>query len=441
MDDACPVAMIILDSELKIIDINELGTELLKERKSLLLNKLFMKYLLQQDKEKFKLACINVLEGHQRQSCEVRLFLSGENITFIRVDMGFLNPDSGSQILAVLTDITYQKLIEDTQAFLLGYSWATNKKDYFEVLAEYLSVILKADYVRIDRLLNNKLAQTVAVYSDGHFKENMKYSLKDTPCGKITDNSVYCFSSSVRVLFPKDTMLQAMAAESFVGITLWGSKGKAVGLISVISRKPLKDTKVAEMILKQVSIRTAAELEYRENEKRFSALSKSSNAMLHSLSEKELLNKVCEIITNDCGYALMWIGFAGIDEEKRVLPAASAGFEEGYLETLNITWADKERGRGPTGTAIRTGKPIICNDVNTDPDFLPWRDQAIKRGYAASAAIPLIEKGKAFGGMMLYASEINFFDDDEVKFLTELANDLAHGITAIRLRTMIQNLA
>ena len=88
---------------------------------------------------------------------------------------------------------------------------------------------------------------------------------------------------------------------------------------------------------------------------------------------------------------MVWIGFAENDEEKSVRPVASAGFEKGYLETMDITWADTERGRGPTGTAIRTGKPCACTDMLTDPKFAPWRDQAVRRGYASSLVLPLLD--------------------------------------------------
>jgi len=40
---------------------------------------------------------------------------------------------------------------------------------------------------------------------------------------------------------------------------------------------------------------------------------------------------------------------------KTVRPVAQAGYEAGYLERIDITWADTEMGRGPTGIAIRTG--------------------------------------------------------------------------------------
>jgi len=163
------------------------------------------------------------------------------------------------------------------------------------------------------------------------------------------------------------------------------------------------------------------------------ALGKSSQSMLRAKNEAEYLEEVCKIVAEDCGYAMVWIGFAEEDEGKTITPVAYAGFEKRYLETLNITWADTERGQGPTGMAIRTGKVCSCRNMLTDPKFKPWREEAIKRGYASSVVLPLLAYGKAFGAINIYSKEPDSFSDDEVNLLSELANDLAYGITTIRL--------
>lgn len=131
---------------------------------------------------------------------------------------------------------------------------------------------------------------------------------------------------------------------------------------------------------------------------------------------------------------MAWVGFAEEDENKTVQPVAQAGFENGYLQTVNITWADTERGRGPTGTAIRTGKPSICKNMLTDPQYAPWRVEASKRGYASSIAIPLIGEDRTIGALNIYAVEPDAFDTEEVKLLMELAEDIAYGITVLRTR-------
>jgi len=164
------------------------------------------------------------------------------------------------------------------------------------------------------------------------------------------------------------------------------------------------------------------------------ALRDSSHAMTRAEHEPEYLEQVCKIVVEDCGHAMVWIGLAQEDAARSVRPVAHAGLEAGYLQTMNISWADTERGRGPTGTAIRTGKPAACREMLTDPAFAPWREEALKRGYASSLALPLMANGKAFGVITLYSREPDPFSEDEVKLLGQLADDLAYGIETIRLR-------
>ncbi len=131
---------------------------------------------------------------------------------------------------------------------------------------------------------------------------------------------------------------------------------------------------------------------------------------------------------------MVWIAFAMDDEAKSIRPVASAGFETGYLETLNLTWADTERGRGPTGMAIRTGEMVQCKNMLTDPCFEPWRNEAVKRGYSSSIVFPLKSGERTFGAINIYSSEPDPFTEDEIALLSELAIDLAYGITSIRIR-------
>ncbi len=108
--------------------------------------------------------------------------------------------------------------------------------------------------------------KATAIYFDGKFEDNVSYTLKDTPCGDVVGKAVCCFPRDVRRLFPKDAVLQEMLAESYVGVTLWGSQGQPIGLIAVLGRKPLADTRLATSILQVVAVRAAAELERRQAE-------------------------------------------------------------------------------------------------------------------------------------------------------------------------------
>jgi PAS domain S-box-containing protein len=77
----------------------------------------------------------------------------------------------------------------------------------------------------------------------------------------------------------------------------------------------------------------------------------------------------------------------------------------------------------------------MCRNMLTDPAFAPWREDAIKRGYASSLAIPLKEQGEAWGTITIYSRETDAFSEAEIELLTELARDVEFGIHTLRLRT------
>jgi len=210
------------------------------------------------------------------------------------------------------------------------------------------------------------------------------------------------------------------------------------------SKVPLKDPRGRIIGLVGIGVditeRKVRELQLGRLNRTLKALSSSNKAMMYAANEQAYLNDVCNIVVGDCGHAMSWIGFVENDKFKTVRPVAQAGFEKGYLKTLKITWADSERGRGPTGIAIRTGKPAICSNILIDPNFKPWRQEAIKRGYASSIVLPLINNSKVFGVLNIYSKEANPFSKEEVQLLSELADDLAYGITAIRLKLKHQEM-
>ncbi len=159
----------------------------------------------------------------------------------------------------------------DALKFLVQCGCAPGE-DFFRSLARYLAQCLGMDFVCIDRLEQGCLAaQTLAVYFDGKFEDNVAYALKDTPCGDVVGKSVCCFPEGVRHRFPKDVVLQQMLAESYVGTTLWGSQGQPIGLIAVIGRQPLASTQLATSILQLVAVRAAGELERRQAEEQLRA--------------------------------------------------------------------------------------------------------------------------------------------------------------------------
>src|SRR5208337_4332797 len=84
-----------------------------------------------------------------------------------------------------------------------------------------------------------------------------------------------------------------------------------------------------------------------------------NNALMHVKDELQLLQEICRIVVEVGGYKMAWVGY-----------------EDGYLDNVNVTWKDTERGRGPTGTAIRTGVPSVVRQLEYQSSFDPWRKEA-----------------------------------------------------------------
>lgn len=183
-----------------------------------------------------------------------------------------------------------------------------------------------------------------------------------------------------------------------------------------------------------ITERIKAENELSHLNRALRMVSDINQELIHIKGEKSFLEKACRIAVNIGGYRLAWIGYVEHDAEKSIRQIAQSGFNEGYVEHLGITWADTERGRGPAGVAVRTGDVSIVRDIATDPSMVPWRDDALKNGYRAVIALPLMSDAGTFGVFCIYSIEPEVFSDEEMKILREVSNDIAFGITAQRIQ-------
>ena len=187
-------------------------------------------------------------------------------------------------------------------------------------------------------------------------------------------------------------------------------------------------------VWRDITDRKKAEDALKKSNRALKMLSECNLTLVRCHDKKQLLKNICGNIVSYGGYAMAWIGFAEQDKKKSVRAIAQAGFEDGYLESIKISWAKNKYGRGPSGTAIRDVKPSIMRDILNDPNYEPWRQEAIKRGYASSIAVPLVDDDQVIGALNIYSTAMDAFDKKEVVLLMELANDIAFGIHTIRMR-------
>jgi PAS domain S-box-containing protein len=164
----------------------------------------------------------------------------------------------------------------------------------------------------------------------------------------------------------------------------------------------------------------------------YALISQINNLILRSDNREKLFIEVCNTAIIYGKFRMAWIGMVD-DITHTVNPAASAGFEDGYLKIIKkISNKDIPEGRGPSGRAIREGKTVISNDIASDPTMKPWRKEAIQRGYYSSISLPIIVHNKCVGTFVLYANETNFFsNEDEVALLEKITNNISFSLETI----------
>jgi hypothetical protein len=125
--------------------------------------------------------------------------------------------------------------------------------------------------------------------------------------------------------------------------------------------------------------KSEAGIKHRKNElsKLYRALktySECHKTLIRAENEIQLMQDICRTIVEVGGYRVAWVGVAEHDDVKTIRPVAQWGDSQGYLKNLNVSWSNVDLGRGPTGTAIKTGKPVADTN-NWMPLMQIWRER------------------------------------------------------------------
>ena len=189
---------------------------------------------------------------------------------------------------------------------------------------------------------------------------------------------------------------------------------------------------VVQCDIRDMTQRHLAELDLRATVRMLKIMSEANAALVATKTENDLLTEYCRIAVETGGYRMAWIGYADGGPDKRVLTIVHHGHEEGYLGLAEITWAEGERGNGPTGRAIRTGQVQITEDISVDPAMAPWRTEALMRGYQSAIALPFEHPEGTMACLTIFGATCDVWPEPERRLLQGIVVDLAFGITTLQ---------
>lgn len=205
--------------------------------------------------------------------------------------------------------------------------------------------------------------------------------------------------------------------------------GRKYGQIRII---PVFDSQgvCTELVgrVRDITDRKLYEIRLERQKNLYDMLSQTNQAIVKLQDRDDLFLAVCRAAVQHGG--LHFAAVSLLDPGTRQLHMAiKFGEDSSYLRFAQIFANPSDaRGRGPAGEAVLTGKGVICNDFLNDPRTQPWWELARKAGIRSVAAFPIRCAGEIIGVLLLYASAPEFFVEEMLPTLREMANDVSFAL-------------
>jgi len=172
----------------------------------------------------------------------------------------------------------------------------------------------------------------------------------------------------------------------------------------------------------------------------YAVLSGINTLIVRVLNRDELFREACRIVIEKGGFRMALIAIVD-PRTMKIVPVASAGKDEELQASIKgILSSDVDAENTMVARAIREKKAVVSNDSQNDPNVLFGKKYA-ESGVRSLVVLPLLVAGAAVGVITLYASEVEFFHEEEMQLLTELADDIAFAIDHIDKQERLNYLA
>ena len=159
----------------------------------------------------------------------------------------------------------------------------------------------------------------------------------------------------------------------------------------------------------------------------YAILSNVNQEIVRIHDQHQLLERACRIAVDFGEFKMAWIGMVHPGTQK-IDVVAMKGATDGYLDKITVDLNDDLQNGGPTGSAIQMGMNTILNDIEHDSIMRPWLESALRLGCRSSASFVLKASGDICGVFSLYAPEVGYFANDEIRLLNQLAKDISFAI-------------
>jgi signal transduction protein with GAF and PtsI domain len=240
--------------------------------------------------------------------------------------------------------------------------------------------------------------------------------------------AIYDAATDPRMQYPEAAKEEGIA--SMVAVPMI-SKGKVIGVMRLVTGEPREFTMeevdfagaVAELGAQAISNSRMYEARTRELNL-LKGLLEVSKAVNSALDVKKVLHLLVKTATNALDIKAAAVRL--LDEQRaRMELVASYGLSDRYIN------------KGPVGadksiTEAMMGKAVSIYDVASD-GRATYPKEALEEGIKSILSVPINLKGNVIGVMRIYTAIFRDFSDDEITFISSLAEQAALAMENARM--------
>jgi len=184
-----------------------------------------------------------------------------------------------------------------------------------------------------------------------------------------------------------------------------------------------------------ITERKKAEQCIKQTNRALKLLGHCNEALIHTNNEIDLLQKTCNIISQAGEYPLVCISVNEPGASKPLKIVAQTGFKEGQLDNFILTMSDANTSDVSVNTSENITEPVIFKDILKELVDPWWLETAKKYNVTSSVSIPIRTTEISFGYLTVFTDTANHINEDEIKLLQELSDNLSYGIATMYVQS------
>jgi len=281
--DNAPLGVAIIDAVTgETLDTNTQLSKILGKEKSELLSTPYQSYIYPDDLRDLYINVRQLDRGKvSKFNISTRFYNPEISTIWLNMTVSRLEGKMGGNPihLCLFEDVTANKS-RDSVLRILAES-KTEEQDMFDLIVHQLTKLTSMRYglICMANQYDAMRMDALSIYKSDTKLDNISYFLKGTPCQNVMGDGTCFYPDHIQELFPEDYLLVNMEAQSYLGMPLHNSAGKAIGLLAILDDKPMSIPSETMRLIHSLATRAGIEIERKLTQ---SQLNKLSLAVEHS---------------------------------------------------------------------------------------------------------------------------------------------------------------